>query len=108
MKKLRDQDAAAAHKGSPEQSEAYLKAKLDLIEAARDAENSDRVPEYLWPDETEDAWFHRKSAVCERIEKRGGFSSRVATIALTDPNWETKEAVASWLRKELEALRRAE
>jgi hypothetical protein len=31
-----------------------------------------------------------------------------AQLALTDSNWETKETVASWLRKELKVLREAE
>jgi hypothetical protein len=105
MKKFSAREPATARKRF---WEAYHQAKLDLITAARDAENTERLPEYLWPDETEDAWFHRKSAVSQVIEKRGGFSSRVATIAITDSNWETKEAVARWLRNELKALRDAE
>jgi hypothetical protein len=108
MKKSSAKDAAAARKRFAEHSKAYHQTKLDLIKAAREAENSDRFPEYLWPDESDDAWFHRKSAVSQLIEKQGGFSSHVATLALTDSNWETKETVASWLRKQLKVLREAE
>jgi hypothetical protein len=79
-----------------------------MIEAAHAAKHKDLMPEYLWPDVTMDAWFHRKSSVSTTIEKRGGFSHRVATFALTDPDWETKHAVAVWLRKELSKLRKAE
>jgi len=42
------------------------------------------------------------------IEKQGGFSKHVATLALREPDWETKETVASWLRDELKILRDAE
>ena len=107
MRKLSAKDAAAAPKKLWEHSKVYRQTKLDF-EAAREAENSERLPEYLWPDGTEDAWFHRKSAISQVIEKRGGFSSRVATIAITDSSWETKEAVARWLRNELKVLREAE
>jgi hypothetical protein len=105
MRKLSAKDTTLARKNF---SEAYEQTKLDLIKAARDTGTSERHPEYLWPDGTEDAWFHRKSAVSRVIEKRGGFSSRVATIAITDSNWETKEAVARWLRNKLKVLREAE
>jgi hypothetical protein len=108
MKKLSAMDAAAARKRFAEYGEAYHQTKLDLIKTAHEAENSDRIPEYLWPDASDDAWFHRKSAASGLIEKRGCFSRHVATLALTDSAWETKEAVASWLRQELKALREAE
>jgi hypothetical protein len=108
MRKLSAKDAAAARKKFWKHSKAYRQTKLDLIEAAHEVENSERLPEYWWPDGTEDAWFHRKSAVSQLIQKRGGFSSLVATIAITDSNWETKEVVARWLRNELKALREAE
>jgi hypothetical protein len=55
-----------------------------------------------------DAWFHRKSNVATVIERRGGFDKHVAMFAITDPDWETKHAVAIWLRKELSQLRKAE
>jgi hypothetical protein len=91
---------------------AYRKArdqtKLDLIKAAREAEKDNQWPEYLWPDINDDAWFRRKSAISELVEKRGGFSNHVTVLALTDRQWETKETVASWLRAELKALRDAE
>jgi hypothetical protein len=108
MRKMSAKDAAAARKRFMENGRAYRKTKVDLIEAAREAENADRLPEYLWPDADNDAWFHRKSEASKLIEKRGGFSGHVATLALTDPQWETKEAVASWLRRELKVLRDAE
>jgi hypothetical protein len=92
--------------------EAYGKkneqAKLDLIRAARAAQDTGHWPEYLIPDGTDDAWFHRKSVNSDLIEKRGGFSSHIATLALINPRWETKEAVATWLRNELKRLREAE
>jgi hypothetical protein len=62
----------------------------------------------LLPDITFDAWFHRKSNDATFIEKKGEFPSPVVTLALTDPDWETKESVAAWLRKELKLLREAE
>jgi hypothetical protein len=108
MRKLSAKDAAAAPKKLWEHSKVYRQTKLDLVKAAREAENSERLPEYEWPDGTEDAWFHRISVISQLIEKRGGFSSRVATIAITDSSWETKEAVARWLRNELKVLREAE
>lgn len=108
MKKLSPEEAAAARKKFEASSKEYRQTKLDLVSAAREAENSDRSPEYLWPDLNDDAWFRRKSSVSDLIEKRGGFSSHVATLALTDSDWETKEAVASWLRQELKVLREAE
>src|SRR5262249_47375105 len=42
------------------------------------------------------------------IEKRGGFPHDVVILALTDPDWETKESVAAWLRQELKLLLQAE
>jgi hypothetical protein len=108
MKKLSPEDAAAARKKFEASGEEYRQTKLDLVSAAREVENSDRFPEYLWPDLNDDAWFRRKSSVSDLIEKRGGFSKHVATLALTDSDWETKEAVASWLRRELKVLREAE
>lgn len=108
MKKLSPEDAAAAHKRFEECGEAYRQAKLDLVKAAREAENSDRFPAYLWPDLNDDAWFRRKSSVSDLIEKRGGFSKHVSMLALADTDWETKEAVAAWLRRELGVLREAE
>jgi hypothetical protein len=108
MRKLSSKDTAEVRNRFIEHEEAYRETKFDLIKAAREAEDEDRFPEYLWPDVTDDAWFHRKSAASEIIAKRGGFSSNVATLALTDSAWETKEAVASWLRRELKALREAE
>lgn len=44
----------------------------------------------------------------ELIEEQGRFSHHVATLALTDSDWETKETVAAWLRDELKMLRDAE
>jgi hypothetical protein len=108
MKKLSPEEAAAARKRFEESGKAYRQAKLDLVRAAREAEDSDRCPEYLWPDLNDDAWFRRKSSVSDLIEKRGGFSNHVSTLALTDSDWETKEAVAAWLRRELKVLREAE
>jgi hypothetical protein len=83
-------------------------AKLDLVEAARVAERNAEWPEHLIPDGNDDAWFHRKNANSQLIEKRGGFSCHVATLALTNSDWETKETVAAWLRNELKLLREAE
>jgi hypothetical protein len=88
--------------------EARNQAKLDLLKAARTAAADNHWPQFLWPDGSDDAWFHRKSAVSELIEKRGLFSHHVATLALTDSDWESKETVASWLRSELKVLRDAE
>ena len=78
-----------------------------LIDAAHTAQNNG-WPQYLWPDGNEDAWFRRKSADSEFIEKRGGFSNDVVMLAITGSNWETKETVAGWLRDELKLLRDAE
>lgn len=108
MRRLSPEDAAAARERFEESGKAYRQAKLDLVRAAREAEDSDRFPEYLWPDLNDDAWFRRKSAVSDLIEKRGRFSKHVSMLALTDSDWETKEAVASWLRRELKVLREAE
>jgi hypothetical protein len=83
-------------------------AKFDLIQAARATDKDNFWPQYLRPDLNDDAWFHRKFAVSELIKKRGCFSNHVTTLALTDPAWETKETVASWLREELKVLRDTE
>ncbi|NEU97020.1 hypothetical protein [Bradyrhizobium uaiense] len=108
MKKMSAKDAATARKRFKESGEAYRQTKLDLVRAAHESESSNRFPEYLCPDMNDDAWFHRKSAASELIEKRGEFSSHVSMLALVDSDWETKEAVASWLRRELKVLRVAE
>jgi hypothetical protein len=98
--------------GNFERLKAYvneqLQVKSDLIQTAEAAEKANWAPQYLWPDRTLEATLHRKWAVSDLIEKRGGFSHHVASLALTDPAWETKETVASWLRKELGVLRDAE
>jgi hypothetical protein len=110
MKKSDKKDrlqAPSTKKLSISKRELY-QAKQDLIQAAAKAENNDLMPEHLWPDQTEDAWFRRKHAVSEKIKKRGGFSSSITTLALTDPDWETKETVAAWLRRELKTLRKIE
>jgi hypothetical protein len=86
---------------------AREQTKWELMEAAHASAN-EHWPEYLWPDGNDDAWFHRKSAVSDLVEKQGQFSHHVATLALTDSDWETKEAVAAWLRSELKLLREAE
>jgi hypothetical protein len=62
----------------------------------------------MWSDQNEEAWFRRKSALANLIENRGAFSNHVTMLALTDSRWETKEAVATWLRGELKVLRDAE
>jgi hypothetical protein len=108
MKKLNAKDAAAARKRFKEAGEAYRRAKLELVRAVHEVESNNRFPEYLWPDMNDDAWFHRKSAASELIEKRGGFSNHVSMLALVDSDRETKEAVAAWLRRELRVLREAE
>jgi hypothetical protein len=108
MKKMSDKEAAAARQRFREHRKAYHQIKTDLINAAHVAENRNAIPEPLLPDVSLEAWSHRMSAASHLLEKRGGFSSDVATLALTDPDWETKEAVASWLRRELEILRKAE
>jgi hypothetical protein len=108
MKRATARDRANA----PARLAAYRKAqdqtKFDLINAAREAEEDNHWPQYLWPDVNDDAWFHRKYTVSELVEKRGRFSNHVATLALTDSAWETKEVVATWLRDELKVLRSAE
>jgi hypothetical protein len=81
--------------------------KRKLIEDAHAAARG-HSPQYLWPDKNDDAWFNRKSAISELIEKRGGFSHHIAGLALVNRDWETKEAVAAWLRDELQVLRSAE
>ena len=110
MKKSDKKDrlqAPSTKKLSISKRELY-QAKQDLIQAAAKAENNDLMPERLWPYKVEDAWFRRKHAVSEKIKKRGGFSSSITTLALTDPDWETKETVAAWLRRELKTLRKIE
>ena len=91
---------------------AYRKARdqarLDLVKAVRTAEEKNYPPASMWPDQNEDAWFRRKSALADLIDNRGAFSNHVTMLALTDSGWETKETVASWLRDELKVLRDAE
>jgi hypothetical protein len=106
MKKLSAKNAASARKKLRELSRRQT--KLDLIKAAHEADASELHPEYLRLDGTGDAWWHRSSAVLERIKERGNFSHRVAMLATSDPDWETKETVAAWLRRELKVLRDAE
>jgi hypothetical protein len=105
VKRPKDKKAASAKLQANVQ--ARNRTKLQLIKAARDAEKKP-WPQYLWPDGTQDAWFHRKSIDARFIETSGGFSSEVVTLAITDPAWETKEGVANWLRNELKKLRHAE
>jgi hypothetical protein len=107
MKKLSKAEQARFLERLKASSEARLRAKTALISEARAAEDKE-WPEQLRPDGSMDAWFHRKSRDSDFIEKRGGFSRHVADLALIDPDWETKETVAAWLRKELKQLREAE
>jgi len=107
MKQLSRAENAQVRRKFRASIEARDRTKIELINAARAAEN-DAWPEYLWHDGTEDAWFHRKSAASDFIKKRGGFSNHVVNLAITDPDWETKETVAAWLRRELKLLRDAE
>jgi hypothetical protein len=86
---------------------ARLRVKTALIKKAKAAEDQEWGEEF-WPDGSTDAWFHRTSRDFDFIKKRGDFSHHVAILALTDPDWETKETVAAWLRKELKQLREAE
>jgi hypothetical protein len=79
-----------------------------LITNARASQNDDQWPEYLIPELESDAWFNRMSRIADLIRDRGSFSSHVSTLAVTNTQWETKEAVATWLRKELRVLREAE
>jgi hypothetical protein len=107
MKKLSKVEQARALKRLKAFSKAQLRAKTALINEARAAEGKGWSEEH-WPDGSMDAWFHRKSRDSDFLEKRGGFSRHVADLALEDPDWETKETVAVWLRKELKQLREAE
>jgi hypothetical protein len=107
MKKLSKVERLKFLKRLKASSEARLRAKTALINEARAAEDKE-WPEVLQPDGSMDAWFHRKSRDSDFVEKRGGFSRHVADLALTDHDWETKETVATWLRKELKQLREAE
>jgi hypothetical protein len=107
MKKLSKVEKARFLKRLKASSEARLRAKTALINEARAAEDKE-WPEELWPDGSMDAWFHRKSRDSDFIEKRGGFPHHVADLALNHSDWETKETVAVWLRKELKQLREAE
>src|SRR5262249_43129691 len=107
VKQLSDAEKSKASERLRAYAEAKAQTKIELINAARAAENNE-WPQYLWPDGTEDAWFHRKSVDSDFIEKRGGFPHDVVILALTDPDWETKESVAAWLRQELKLLREAE
>jgi hypothetical protein len=107
MKKLSKAEQAKARKRFKAYNEARRRAKTALINEARAAEDKEWAEE-LWPDGSTDAWFHRISTDSDFIDKRGGFSHHVVTLALTDPDWETKETVAAWLRKELKQLREEE
>jgi hypothetical protein len=107
MKKLSKVEQARVMKRLKASSEAQLRAKTALINEARAAQDQERG-EVVWPDGSMDAWFHRKSRDSDFIEQRGGFSRHVVDLALADPDWETKETVAAWLRKELKQLREAE
>jgi len=107
VKQFSDADKSKASEKLRAYAEAKARTKIELINAARAAEKNE-WPQYLWPDGTEDAWFHRKSVDSDFIEKRGGFPHDVVILALTDPDLETKESVAAWLRQELKLLREAE
>jgi hypothetical protein len=107
MKKLSKAEQIGARQRFKAFNEARRRAKAALINEARAAKDKEWAEE-LWPDGSMDAWFHRKSEDSDFIEKRGGFPHHVVTLALTDPDWETKETVADWLRKELNQLREAE
>jgi hypothetical protein len=107
MKKPSEAEQARARNRLKASREARHRAKVALINEARVAEDEEWAEE-LWPDGSIDAWFHRKATDSDFIEKRGGFPHHVVTLALTDPDWETKETVAEWLRKELRHLRKAE
>jgi hypothetical protein len=108
MRRLETKRSLAAERRLAAYREARDQTRLDLIEAAREAENRNCWPQYLWPDGNEDAWFKRKYSVLERIKERGNFSDHVAMLAITDRDWENKETVAAWLRRELKVLRDAE
>jgi hypothetical protein len=107
MKKLSNVEQERFLERLKASSEARLRAKTALISEAR-ADEDNKWPEQLQPDGSMDAWFYRKSRDSEFIEKRGGFSRHVADLALEDPDWETKETVAGWLRNEMKQLREAE
>jgi hypothetical protein len=108
MKPLTPEQQREFRKRLEASSKKWKRTKLELVKAAHASEDHGLMPEYLWPDITMDAWFHRKSNASTIIEKRGGFSHEVANMALTDPDWETKHTVALWLRRELSQLRAAE
>ena len=78
-----------------------------LIQEVHSASEDQRIPEYLWPDITIEAAFHREGQVTEFVKTRGAFDDDIAWLALNAPEWEAKERVAAWLRKELKQLRRA-
>jgi len=107
VKQLSKAERVKARKRFRASVEVRRRTKAKLIIAARAAQN-DGWPQYLLPDGTGDAWFHRKSVDSDFIAGRGGFSHDVVTLAITDADWETKESVAAWLRKELKLLREAE
>jgi hypothetical protein len=107
MKNLSKAEQARSQNRLKAFKEARRRAKAALINEARAAEDKEWAEE-LWPDGSTDAWFHRKSTDSDFIRKRGGFPDHVVTLALTDPDWETKETIAAWLRKELKQLREAE
>jgi hypothetical protein len=107
MKKRSKEEQAKTRQRLQAHREAQLRAKTELVNEARTAEEKEWAEE-LWPDGSTDAWFHRKYSDETFIKKHGGFSDHVVMLALTDPDWETKETVAAWLRKELKQLREAE
>jgi hypothetical protein len=82
---------------------ALRRTKQALVKAARAMESD--LP---YPDVGSEVYFTLKSANEKFIQERGGFPSSVAYLATADPDWETKEVVADWLRHELKALRDAE
>jgi hypothetical protein len=84
MKPFSPEQQAEIRKRFEASGEERKRAKLELIAAAHAAKDHGMMPEYLWPDLTMDAWFHRKCNVSTIIEKRGGFSHHVATFAVTD------------------------
>jgi hypothetical protein len=108
VKKVATKGKRDGHKKLTAHRRVQDQTKLELIETALAVEKDNHWPEYLLPDQNDDAWVRRKSAVSDLIQKRGGFSHHISTLALTDSQWETKEIVAAWLRKELKTLREAE
>jgi hypothetical protein len=107
MKPLSDAQKAEVRRKRAAYAKDRARTKADMLDATR-AQEEKSWPDYMLPELTEDAWFHRKTSVSEFIEKRGGFSNHVVMLALTDSDWETKESVATWLRAELAGLREAE